>query len=89
MLYVHQICIYIFPKPLQDEEGGLIDRVAQDVFLLLEEKKAIEHMETIVKVTYMELYREELRDLLDVHPSQKELHIREDKKGNTGNMTEL
>lgn len=73
----------------QEDEGGLIDRVAQDVFLLLEEKRAAERVETNVKVTYMELYREELRDLLDVHPNQKELHIREDKKGNTGNMTAL
>lgn len=63
--------------------------MAQDVFLSLEEKRASERVETVVKVTYMELYREELRDLLDVHPSQKELHIREDKKGNTGNMTKL
>lgn len=63
--------------------------MAQDVFQCVEEKRASEHVEAIVKVTYMELYREELRDLLDVHPNQKELHIREDKKGNTGNMTKL
>lgn len=83
------MCVSIFPKPLQDEEGGLIDRVAQDVFLFLEEKRASERVEASVKVTYMELYREELRDLLDVHPNQKELHIREDKKGNTGSMPKL
>lgn len=59
--------------------------MAQDVFLFLDEKRASERVEAILKVTYMELYREELRDLLDVHPNQKELHIREDKKGNTGN----
>lgn len=63
--------------------------MAQDVFLFLEEKRASERVEAIVKVTYMELYREELRDLLDVHPNQKELHIREDKRGNTGNMPTL
>lgn len=57
--------------------------------MFLEEKRASERVEAIVKVTYMELYREELRDLLDVHPNQKELHIREDKKGNTGNRTKL
>lgn len=78
-----------FQNLFQDEEGGLIDRVAQDVFLLLEEKRASERVEAVVKVTYMELYREELRDLLDVHPNQKELHIREDKKGNTGSGIKL
>lgn len=72
-------------QSLLDEEGGLIDRVAQDVFLFLEEKRLSEGVEAIVKVTYLELYREELRDLLEMHPNQKELHIREDKRGNTGN----
>lgn len=75
----------VLTQPLLDEEGGLIDRVAQDVFLFLEEKRLSEGAEAIVKVTYMELYREELRDLLEMHPNQKELHIREDKRGNTGN----
>lgn len=59
--------------------------MAQDVFLFLEEKRLSEGVEAILKVTYMELYREELRDLLEMHPNQKELHIREDKRGNTGN----
>ncbi|KAG8011961.1 Kinesin-like protein KIF27, partial [Nibea albiflora] len=67
-----------------DEEGGLIDRVAQDVFLLLEEKRKIgDGVEVTVRVSYMELYREELRDLLELHTIHKELHIREDERGNT------
>ena len=36
-----------------------------------------------VKVSYIEIYREELRDLLDLDTSSKDLHIREDDKGNT------
>lgn len=79
------ILVSFLTQPLLDEEGGLIDRVAQDAFLFLEEKRRSEGVEAIVKVTYMELYREELRDLLEMHPNQKELHIREDKRGNTGN----
>ncbi|KAK5871100.1 hypothetical protein PBY51_004000 [Eleginops maclovinus] len=66
------------------EEGGIIDRVAEDVFLLLEQKrKSVDGGEAKVRVTYMELYREELRDLLELHNIHKELHIREDERGNT------
>ncbi|KAM4576001.1 kinesin-like protein KIF27 [Odontesthes bonariensis] len=68
----------------QDEEGGIIDRVAQDLFLLLEEKrKKSDGVEAMVRASYMELYREELRDLLEMHTTHKELHIREDERGNT------
>ncbi|XP_040010091.1 kinesin-like protein KIF27 isoform X2 [Xiphias gladius] len=67
-----------------DEEGGIIDRVAQDVFLMLGEKrKNGGGVEATVRVSYLELYREELRDLLELHSTHKELHIREDEKGNT------
>ncbi|XP_041793750.1 kinesin-like protein KIF27 [Chelmon rostratus] len=67
-----------------DEEGGIIDRVAQDVFLLLGDKrKNSDGMEATLRVSYMELYREELRDLLELHTIHKELHIREDDRGNT------
>ncbi|KAK1892937.1 Kinesin-like protein KIF27 [Dissostichus eleginoides] len=66
------------------EEGGIIDRVSQDVFLLLEEKrKNSDGGEAKVGVSYMELYKEELRDLLELHTIHKELHIREDERGNT------
>ncbi|KAF7650286.1 hypothetical protein LDENG_00128100 [Lucifuga dentata] len=67
-----------------DEEGGIIDRVAQDVFLLLGEKRQNSpSMEVTVRVSYMELYKEELRDLLELHTNPKELHIRDDDRGNT------
>ncbi|XP_037633039.1 kinesin-like protein KIF27 [Sebastes umbrosus] len=71
---------------LLDEEGGIIDRVAQDVFLLLGEKRQDgdgDGVEATVRVSYIELYREELRDLLELHTIHKELHIREDERGNT------
>uniref|UniRef100_A0A665VGV7 Kinesin motor domain-containing protein n=1 Tax=Echeneis naucrates TaxID=173247 RepID=A0A665VGV7_ECHNA len=70
----------------RDDEGGIIDRVAQDVFQFLGEKtKSCDDVEATVRVSYMELYMEELRDLLELHTVKKELHIREDEKGNTGN----
>lgn len=82
----YYLCVSSFPKLLSDEEGGFVDRVAQDVFLFLEEKrKKGGVVEATVQVSYMELYREELRDLLELHTIHKELHIREDERGNTGN----
>lgn len=39
-----------------------------------------------VRVSYVEIYKEELRDLLDLDTSSKDLHVREDDKGNTGKM---
>lgn len=60
--------------------------MAQDVFLFLgEKKKSNDGVEAKVQVSYMELHREELRDLLELHTIHKELHIREDERGNTGN----
>lgn len=62
--------------------------MAQDVFLLLEEKRNnSDGVDATVRVSYMELYREELRDLLELHTVHKELHIREDERGNTGHTT--
>lgn len=85
-MYFMTLCLFLPKKPLSDEEGGIIDRVAQDVFLLLGEKRKIcdGGVEATVRVSYMELYREELRDLLELHTIHKELHIREDERGNTG-----
>ncbi|XP_023124279.2 kinesin-like protein KIF27 [Amphiprion ocellaris] len=68
----------------QDEEGGIIDRVAQDVFLLLGKKTLnSDGVEATVRASYMELYKEDLRDLLEPHTIHKELHIRDDERGNT------
>lgn len=67
------------------DEGGIIDRVAQDVFLLLAKQKNSATIEATVRVSYMELYKEELRDLLDMNTNYKEILIRDDEKGNTGN----
>uniref|UniRef100_A0A8C7MTF4 Kinesin motor domain-containing protein n=1 Tax=Oncorhynchus kisutch TaxID=8019 RepID=A0A8C7MTF4_ONCKI len=66
---------------LPEEESGIIGRVAADLFVLLGERRAA----VDVRVSYMELYQEELRDLLEVQTGNKELHVREDDRGNTGN----
>lgn len=79
----------LLPKGLADEEGGIIDRLAQSVFALLEERrKNSDGKEATVRVSYMELYKEELRDLLELKTLHKDLHIRDDEKGNTGKVTD-
>ncbi|XP_038869830.1 kinesin-like protein kif7 [Salvelinus namaycush] len=66
------------------EESGIIGRVAADLFVLLVERRAVDARAAVdVRVSYMELYQEELRDLLEVQTGNKELHIREDDRGNT------
>ncbi len=37
-----------------------------------------------VKVSFIEIYKEEARDLLEFEGARKDLHIREDDKGTTG-----
>uniref|UniRef100_A0A3Q2YVQ8 Kinesin motor domain-containing protein n=1 Tax=Hippocampus comes TaxID=109280 RepID=A0A3Q2YVQ8_HIPCM len=39
-----------------------------------------------MRVSYLELYKEELRDLLELSTSHKDLQIRDDFRGNTGEM---
>lgn len=71
---------------LVEEESGIIGQAAADLFLLLGERRAADVRSAAdVRVSYVELYREELRDLLELHTAHRELHIREDDRGNTGN----
>ena len=37
-----------------------------------------------IHVSFIEVYKEDLRDLLDRETSSKDMHIREDEQGNTG-----
>ncbi|NXU76911.1 KIF27 protein, partial [Oreotrochilus melanogaster] len=63
-----------------EDEKGIIPRAIQELFQHISENCNIEFH---VKVSYIEVYKEELRDLLELETSVKELHIREDEKGNT------
>ncbi|XP_074425989.1 kinesin-like protein KIF27 isoform X3 [Larus michahellis] len=64
-----------------EDEKGIIPRAIQELFQHISENRNIDFH---VKVSYIEVYKEELRDLLELETSVKELHIREDEKGNTG-----
>ncbi|KAJ3604290.1 hypothetical protein NHX12_029031 [Muraenolepis orangiensis] len=69
---------------LTNEDQGIVGRLAQDLFQLLGQKRADGvRVDNTVLVSYMELYREELTDLLELHTNRKDLHIREDDRGNT------
>lgn len=62
-----------------DQTEGLIQYAAKDIFDTIE---ADESSESAVKVSYVEIYNEELRDLLtDNKRKMTSLVIREDKKG--------
>ncbi|XP_050768905.1 kinesin-like protein KIF27 [Gymnogyps californianus] len=63
-----------------EDEKGIIPRAIQELFQHISENRNINFH---VKVSYIEVYKEELRDLLELETSVKELHIREDEKGNT------
>ncbi|NXG92458.1 KIF27 protein, partial [Stercorarius parasiticus] len=63
-----------------EDEKGIIPRAIQELFQYISENRNIDFH---VKVSYIEVYKEELRDLLELETSVKELHIREDEKGNT------
>ncbi|XP_010127848.1 PREDICTED: kinesin-like protein KIF27, partial [Chlamydotis macqueenii] len=63
-----------------EDEKGIIPRAIQELFQHISENCNIDFH---VKVSYIEVYKEEVRDLLELETSVKELHIREDEKGNT------
>ncbi|KAM3939081.1 kinesin-like protein KIF27 isoform 2-T2 [Leptodactylus fuscus] len=63
-----------------DEEKGIIPRAIQELFQAISENHNIEFT---VKVSYIEVYKEDLRDLLELETNVKDIHIREDEKGNT------
>ncbi|XP_028627916.1 kinesin-like protein KIF27 isoform X4 [Grammomys surdaster] len=61
-------------------QKGIIPRAIQEIFQSISENPNIDFK---IKVSYIEVYKEDLRDLLELETSMKDLHIREDEKGNT------
>uniref|UniRef100_A0A8C6C2D9 Kinesin family member 27 n=1 Tax=Monodon monoceros TaxID=40151 RepID=A0A8C6C2D9_MONMO len=61
-------------------QKGIIPRAIQEIFQNISENLSIDSK---IKVSYIEVYKEDLRDLLELETSMKDLHIREDEKGNT------
>ncbi|EHA99691.1 Kinesin-like protein KIF27 [Heterocephalus glaber] len=61
-------------------QKGIIPRAIQEIFQNISENPSSDFN---IKVSYIEVYKEDLRDLLELETSMKDLHIREDEKGNT------
>lgn len=61
-------------------QKGIIPRAIQEIFQNIFENPSTDFK---IKVSYIEVYKEDLRDLLELETSMKDLHIREDEKGNT------
>lgn len=72
------LCLFV--GSFRDEEQGIIPRAVADVFKLLDENDLTDFS---VRVSYLEVYKEEFKDLLEVETASKDIHIRED-KGNIG-----
>ena len=76
-----------------DEEYGIIPRAVHSIFQMINQASPIHShrsnlnnnnsniKEYCVKVNFIEIYKEELKDLLD--SNEKDLQIREDETGNT------
>ncbi|XP_055517518.1 kinesin-like protein kif7 [Leucoraja erinacea] len=63
-----------------EEDQGIIPRALAEIFKLIDENDAVDHT---VKVSYLEVYKEEFKDLLEVETASKDIRTREDDKGNT------
>uniref|UniRef100_A0AAY4BB47 Kinesin motor domain-containing protein n=1 Tax=Denticeps clupeoides TaxID=299321 RepID=A0AAY4BB47_9TELE len=63
-----------------DEEQGIIPRAVAEIFKQLDENDLSDFS---VRVSYLEVYKEDFRDLLEAETASKDIHIREDDKGNT------
>ncbi|XP_073662120.1 kinesin-like protein KIF27 isoform X3 [Tursiops truncatus] len=69
-----------FSASVVEGQKGIIPRAIQEIFQNISENLSIDSR---IKVSYIEVYKEDLRDLLELETSMKDLHIREDEKGNT------
>ncbi|XP_062922116.1 kinesin-like protein kif7 isoform X1 [Mobula hypostoma] len=63
-----------------EDDQGIIPRALAEIFKLIDENDAVDHT---VKVSYLEVYKEEFKDLLEVETASKDIRTREDDKGNT------
>nr|XP_033798728.1 kinesin-like protein KIF7 isoform X2 [Geotrypetes seraphini] len=64
---------------INEDEQGIIPRAMAEMFRLIDENDLIDYT---VKVSYLEVYKEEFRDLLEVETASKDIQIREVEKGN-------
>uniref|UniRef100_A0A8C0IKJ2 Kinesin family member 7 n=1 Tax=Chelonoidis abingdonii TaxID=106734 RepID=A0A8C0IKJ2_CHEAB len=64
---------------INEDEQGIIPRAMAETFKLIDENDLIDYT---VRVSYLEVYKEEFQDLLQVETASKDIQIREVDKGN-------
>ncbi|XP_075413953.1 kinesin-like protein KIF7 isoform X2 [Tenrec ecaudatus] len=64
---------------LHEDEQGVIPRAMAEAFKLIDENDLLD---CLVHVSYLEVYKEEFRDLLEVGTASRDIQLREDDRGN-------
>ncbi|XP_061451905.1 kinesin-like protein KIF7 isoform X2 [Rhineura floridana] len=64
---------------VNEDEQGIIPRAMAEAFRIMDENDLLDYT---VRISYLEVYKEEFRDLLQVETASKDIQIREDDKGN-------
>ncbi|KAM6426086.1 kinesin-like protein KIF7 isoform 1-T1 [Liasis olivaceus] len=64
---------------IREDEQGIIPRAMAEAFKLMDENDLLNYA---VRVSYLEVYKEEFRDLLQVDTASKDIQIWEDDRGN-------
>uniref|UniRef100_A0A8D1AEX7 Kinesin family member 7 n=1 Tax=Sus scrofa TaxID=9823 RepID=A0A8D1AEX7_PIG len=67
------------PASLHEDEQGIIPRAMAEAFKLIDENDLLD---CLVHVSYLEVYKEEFRDLLEVGTASRDIQLREDDRGN-------
>lgn len=76
---------YLDDSKTNNENLGIIPRMCKDLFNKIESDQMLtieENFEYVVKISFIEIYNEEIIDLLSIKTSSSKLAIKEDKKGN-------
>ncbi|XP_032325330.1 kinesin-like protein KIF7 isoform X3 [Camelus ferus] len=69
----------VSPASLHEDEQGIIPRAMAEAFKLIDENDLLD---CLVHVSYLEVYKEEFRDLLEVGTASRDIQLREDDRGN-------
>ncbi|KAK2503244.1 hypothetical protein MC885_005975 [Smutsia gigantea] len=64
---------------LREDEQGIIPRAMAEAFKLIDENDLLD---CLVHVSYLEVYKEEFRDLLEMGTASRDIQLREDDRGN-------
>nr|6MLQ_C Chain C, Kinesin-like protein KIF7 [Homo sapiens]6MLR_C Chain C, Kinesin-like protein KIF7 [Homo sapiens] len=64
---------------LLEDEQGIVPRAMAEAFKLIDENDLLD---CLVHVSYLEVYKEEFRDLLEVGTASRDIQLREDERGN-------